>query len=164
MLRLGSRETLLWTGTAAGLAVALTDARIIAITRHWHEWQTKDFGVHDSEPLFATAGEDFILVVTNDRVVTLSARGGSFVETKLGAYERVIDSLFGDRVAIVVTNRRVIGYSSPFATLSETSVGIHERLHSANAGYDFATVATDKRLLVFDAPSGAWSSRRLGLN
>ena len=163
-LRLGTREKLLWTAAAGGLAVALTDDRVIAITSNWREWQTRDFGVHESEPLYAVAGDDFVVVVTDDRVLSLGASAGSFTETKLGAYEHIVDTLLGDRVAIVLTDRRVIGYSATFASLVDEVVGIHEEIHSANAGYDFATVATGKRLLVFDAPSSSWQSHQLALH
>lgn len=163
-IRLGAREKLLWTAATGGVAVALTDDRVIAITSLWREWQTREFGVHESEPLHAVAGDDFVVIVTDDRVLSLAAGGGSFVERGLGAYERVVDTLLGDRVALVLTDRRLIGYSASDASLVDERVGIHEEIRSANAGYDFATVATGKRLLVFDAPSSSWQSRQLTLH
>lgn len=162
-LRLGRREQVLWVGVANRLAVAVTDDRVIAITTQWKEWQIREFGVHESLPSDVLAGDDFVLVVTDDRVLSVSDRGGSFVETQLGAYERVGDVLIAERVGLVLTDRRVIGFSGRLASLVEERVGIHEDFDRVHAAFDFATVATSKRLLVFDAPTGNWQSNQLAL-
>jgi hypothetical protein len=162
-LRLAPREKLLWIATADRLAVAVTDDRIIAITTHWKEWQTRDFGVHESRPVVAEAGDDFVLVVTDDRIIAVSDHGGSFVEKQLGAYETIEDVMVGEQVGLILTDRRAIGFSGRLASLIEERVGIHENLFRARTSFDFATVATSKRLLVFDAPTGGWQARKLAL-
>jgi len=161
--RLGRNEKVLWIGTADRLAVAVTSDRVIAITTHWKEWQTRLFGVHESMPSTVLAGDDFVLLVTDDRVLTVSDHAGSFVETKLGSYETVDDVFIGEQVGLVLTDRRAIGFSGRLASLIDEPVGVHEDLHRAHTAFDFATVATNKRLLVFDAPTGSWHSDQLSL-
>jgi hypothetical protein len=162
-LRLMSREQVLWIGSANRLAVAVTDKRIIAITTHWDEWQTRLLGVHESLPSSVLAGDDFVLVVTDARLLGVSDHSGSFIEKRIGTYERVANAAIGEQVGLVLTDRRAIGFSSRLASLVEHRIGIHEDLFSARASYDFATVATSERLLLFDAPSGSWRTRQLGL-
>ena len=162
-LRLISREQVLWIGSANRLSVAVTNKRIIAITTNWEDWRTRQFGVHESLPSSVLAGDDFVLVVTDDRILGISDHGGGFVEKRIGAYERVANAAIGEQVGVVLTDRRAIGFSSRLASLVEKRVGIHEDLFSARASFDFATVATSKRLLLSDAPSGSWRTRQLGL-
>ena len=88
------------------------------------------------------------IVLTDRRVLAVSALGGNFQETRYLRTERPADvALLGDRVALITTTERALGYDGGSGNMVEYRFGPQERLLAMRADANIAVVVTDRNLL-----------------
>jgi hypothetical protein len=146
-----------------GVAIALTDRRILAVATGSASFQQARFGRGEALVGEPWLGDRVALFVTNQRVVGFDGGSGNLVEARLGPRERVVGVAVANHVAIAATGRRALGLSPFRGGFYEVSLRLDEGEGALEANGEIATIATRERLLTFRASSGSWEERRLGL-
>jgi hypothetical protein len=88
------------------------------------------------------------LIITNQRVLAVAVRSGSWQQIDYGRTELAPTSaLLGERVAIAITSERVLGFNGGSGNLVEYRLGPRERIVDARTGENVGVVVTDRQAL-----------------
>lgn len=153
--RLEPKEEVLWMGSRGRVAVALTTARMLAVTPHSGSWQEERYRLVEAPVAEAYLSQTLALVVTPLRALAFFGTG-NWTEEVLGPHEDVMAVSVGPAAGVVVTERRALGVSGETGGFFETKLRIHEEVESVRAFSGVATITTSQRTLLFKGPDKLW--------
>jgi len=88
------------------------------------------------------------VVITDQRVLAVATRSGSWQEADYGRVElRPESALLGERVALAITSERVLGFDGESGNLVEYRLKPREQILVARAGDNVAVVVTERQAL-----------------
>lgn len=160
---LALREEVLWTRSEGGVAVAVTDRRILTVAVDASVWRETRLQLLERRRVEAELGERVALVVTPKRLLGFGAHAPQVAERSIGPNETLVLRRVSEAVAVVLTDREVLGLSALGGGFVAADLRIHEEVESVRTSARSASVRTSQRLLVFDALSLTWSEEDIPL-
>lgn len=156
-------EEIIWQGASGGVALVITDRRLLSVTSRSADWTETRLRVHEVHPAEAMLGSRVAGTASDKRLFGIDLSRGVLVTHELGANEEILGSRVGENLLVFVTDAHVIGLSGFASGFFSRSIGVREEVESIAVSGDFATVVTSRRLLIFEARTGNWLEQNLTL-
>ncbi|GEM_PF-2434814 len=155
--RLRLDEEVIWSDAQGQVGVVITNRRVLAVSTEATEWQEVRWRVSERPVETALLSDRLVLLATHARVLAFDGVSGVWIESSIGANERVTVLRAGQNNGVVVTNRRVLAIAPDSRGFFDTHLRLHEDIERVSADANLATVTTSQRILVFRSGVGSWS-------
>ena len=158
-INLQLRETILWKGSDGYVGAAITNERLLAVSRSSSGWIELPFRLseaYEETPPDVLLSDRLVLLATDKRLIGFDSDSNRWATVDLPLHEELVKTAIDSHVGIGVTTGRAYGLAKGVGTFVEKRFNENEEILSVETSAFSATIRTSRRLLIFKSSGAYW--------